>query len=78
VRKISLEERRQALSEHVLLAQQLGGQGHALHFMRKFMMWYTRGLPGASAFRRAAGPAQDLQELWRLSVRYFEGLKEVA
>lgn len=49
--------KRRALAEHLELAKQLGGEGHALHFVRQFMMWYSRGLPGASQFRRAAGPA---------------------
>ena len=75
---VSLEERKKALMEHMELARQYGGEGHALHFVRKFMMWYTRGLPGASTFRRLAGPVRDLDELWRISTDFFEGLEKEA
>ncbi len=74
--KIGPHERQEALHAHMELARQYGGEGHALHFVRKFMMWYTRGLPGAAAFRRMAGPMRDLDELWRLSAQYFERLEE--
>lgn len=74
VPQVSLAERQAALWEHVELARRYGGEGHALHFLRKFMMWYTRGLPGASAFRRSAGPLQSVDELWRASQEYFDSL----
>jgi tRNA-dihydrouridine synthase B len=77
-RAISAGQRFEALKEHMELAKQLGGEGHALHFVRKFMMWYTRGLPGAVAFRREAGPLRDLDQLWRLSTQYFNRLMEAA
>lgn len=77
-RRVSIDERRAALQEHMALARRYGGEGHALHFVRKFMMWYSKGLPGASAFRRIAGSASDLDELWRVSAAYFDQLQEAA
>ena len=71
---ISIARRKSALEEHVALARRVGGEGHALHFLRKFMMWYTRGLPGAVAFRRSAGPLSDVDLLWQASRDYFDGL----
>jgi len=76
--QIGLGERRAALQEHMELARRYGGEGHAAHFVRKFMMWYSKGLPGASTFRREAGPLKDLDQLWRLCTEFFDGLKKVA
>jgi tRNA-dihydrouridine synthase B len=75
--QIGPHERREALYEHMELARQYGGEGHALHFVRKFMMWYTRGLPGAVSFRREAGPVRDLDTLWSLSTEYFQRLQDL-
>lgn len=75
---LSPAERREALLKHVELARSLGGEGHALHFLRKFMMWYTKGLPGAVAFRRNAGPLTDVDQLWACSEAYFQNLEKVA
>ncbi|MBU1274148.1 MAG: tRNA dihydrouridine synthase DusB [Proteobacteria bacterium] len=63
--------KRQALAEHLELARSLGGEGHAVHFVRQFMMWYSRGLPGASQFRRQAGACGELEPLWALCDRFF-------
>ena len=52
---ISIRQRRAALYEHMALARRYGGEGHALHFVRKFMMWYSRGLPGASGLSGGSG-----------------------
>jgi nifR3 family TIM-barrel protein len=70
--------KRRALMEHLELARSLGGDGHALHFVRQFMMWYSRGLPGAAAFRRAAGSRPSLEELWALCDRFFGELEQAA
>ncbi len=68
--------KRQALAEHLELARGLGGEGHAIHFVRQFMMWYSRGLPGASQFRRLAGACGELTALWALCDRYFLDLEQ--
>ena len=70
--------KRQALLEHLELARALGGEGHALHFVRQFMMWYSRGLPGAAAFRRDAGGCEGLEGLWALCDRFFGALEQAA
>jgi tRNA-dihydrouridine synthase B len=70
--------KRQALLEHLELARSLGGEGHALHFTRQFMMWYSRGLPGAAAFRRAAGSCDGLDELWEQCEGFFGALEQAA
>ncbi|MBU4277766.1 MAG: tRNA-dihydrouridine synthase family protein [Proteobacteria bacterium] len=63
--------KRRALAEHLELAKNLGGEGHAIHFIRQFMMWYSRGLPGASLFRRQAGACHELAPLWELCDQFF-------
>lgn len=75
---VSLSERRAALWEHAELARRLQGEGGAVHFMRQFMMWYAKGLPGATEFRREAGPVRDLGQLMRLAGEFFDGLERAA
>jgi nifR3 family TIM-barrel protein len=77
-RPVGLGERRAALWEHAELARRLSGPGAAVHFMRQFMMWYAKGLPGAGEFRRRAGMAADLEELKRLAGEYFDELEAAA
>eukprot|EP01022_Parablepharisma_sp_SALTPOND_P017486 TRINITY_DN2803_c0_g1_i2.p3 TRINITY_DN2803_c0_g1~~TRINITY_DN2803_c0_g1_i2.p3 ORF type:complete len:322 (-),score=150.41 TRINITY_DN2803_c0_g1_i2:258-1223(-) len=70
--------KRAALLEHLELARSLGGEGHAVHFVRQFMMWYSRGLPGAAAFRREAGSCSGLDELWSRCDAFFGALEQAA
>ncbi len=70
--------KRAALLEHLELARSLGGEGHAVHFVRQFMMWYSRGLPGAAAFRREAGSCAGLAELWDCCESFFGALERAA
>ncbi len=77
-RPVSLARRRRALWEHMELARRLGGRGQAMHFMRQFMMWYSKGLPDSAAFRRRAGRARRLEELIQISTDYFECLERAA
>lgn len=77
-RGVSLRERRDALWEHAELARALQGEGGAVHFMRQFMMWYAKGLPGATEFRRQAGPVRELDSLLRLAADFFDALEQAA
>ncbi len=77
-RPVDLASRRAALWEHAELAHRLAGEGGAVHFMRQFMMWYAKGLPGATAFRRAAGAVAGLAELKRLAGEFFDELERAA
>ncbi|MEW5911003.1 MAG: tRNA dihydrouridine synthase DusB [Thermodesulfobacteriota bacterium] len=70
--------KRAALWEHLRLAQELGGERQALHFLRQFMMWYSRGLPEAAAFRRQAGCCRGLEELLAVCEGYFDQLEAAA
>lgn len=75
---LGLEQRRAALLEHVELAKSLGGEGRAVHFLKQFMMWYTKGLPGAVSFRRQAGPVMEMDLLWSRCQDFFDQLRKVA
>lgn len=70
--------RRADLKEHLDLALDLGGEGHAVHFLKQFIMYFTKGHQGAAAFRRAAGQAIELAELWRLVDEFWGRLAEEA
>jgi nifR3 family TIM-barrel protein len=74
VPEVNVAQRREALWKHVALARELGGEGHAVHFMKQFMVWYSRGLPGASEFRRQVGAAQGLAGLENLAQGFFEAI----
>lgn len=71
---ITLAERRRALDEHMALARKMGGDLQAAHFVKQFMMWYTKGLPGATHFRREACQVRDLELLWGLCDEFFSQL----
>lgn len=73
---VTPQMRREALWRHLDLARDHGGEGHALHFVRQFMMWYTKGLPGAAAFRAEAGPLRDLARIIELSEQFFQSLQK--
>ncbi len=73
-RPVTLEERRRALDEHMALARKMGGELQAVHFVKQFMMWYTKGLPGATNFRREAGRVKQLDLLWGLCDEFFSQL----
>jgi tRNA-dihydrouridine synthase B len=67
----SLEEIRRNLRQQADLALQLGGPGLALHVIRQFIMWRTKGRPGVSHLRRQAGMSRDVRELLRLADVFF-------
>lgn len=47
------------------------GEKRALREMRKHLCWYSRGLPGAAAFRTAVNQSSGLSELRRLVRDFF-------
>ena len=72
---VPVARRRSALWEHMELARELEGENYALHFTKQFMMWYSKGLPGSSAFRHSAGATRALGELLELCAAYFDRLQ---
>ncbi len=75
-RPVSLSERRRALAEHAELALR-EGEALALHLSRLLLIWFCKGLPGASEIRRAAGCARSWREVLRLGDSYFANLEAV-
>lgn len=73
-RPVSIAERRLALAEHAELALQ-EGEALALHLSRLLLIWFCKGLPGATEIRRAAGMARHWREVLNLSETYFSGLE---
>lgn len=71
---VSIAERRLALAEHAELALQ-EGEALALHLSRLLLIWFCKGLPGATEIRRAAGMARHWREVLKLSETYFSGLE---
>ena len=46
--------------------------------MKQFMVWYSRGLPGAGRFRHQVGAAGELADLERLAEDFFEQMTALA
>ncbi|MBU2551796.1 MAG: tRNA dihydrouridine synthase DusB [Proteobacteria bacterium] len=50
------------------------GRDRAVYMLRSVLMWYTKGLPGAAAFRGSINQTRDFDELMVMIDRYFDGL----
>ncbi len=59
----TLEERRAAIDLHLELFLETFNPAKAAREMRKHLCWYSRGLPGAAAYRAAVNQARNLEEL---------------
>jgi len=47
------------LLEHLEALYGLYGREHGVRIARKHIAWYSKGLPGSAAYRRAVNEAQD-------------------
>jgi len=60
------EELRRVVLRHFELYLEWGGEDRAVREMRKHLIWYTKGIPGATQIRRALSglaKAEDLSDL---------------
>ena len=68
---ISANERREMILRHARLLVAFKGEYVGMREMRKFLAWYTTGLPGAAAFRGSSCNVSTLAELEELVGRFF-------
>lgn len=59
----SLSERKSMIFEHMRLALEKKGEFAAMQEMKKHLLWYTKGLPGAAAHRRELMERKTAQEV---------------
>lgn len=67
----TLEEKLGLILEHLDLVLQREGEGPGVVQMRKFLGWYTRGLPRSAPFRERIHRIADLDELQTAVQEYF-------
>ena len=71
----SLEDRRDLVLAHFDTLMSRDDPTHALHKLRTFTNWYSRGWPGGKDLRRRIGPAgHDPQAVYELVASYFDEL----
>lgn len=77
VREPTLEDRRDLVLDHFRTLLERDDPKHALHKIRTFTNWYSRGWPGGKELRRQIGPAgEDPRVLYGVVEEYFASLLE--
>lgn len=67
----SRDERWQVIAEHLEGLRDHHGERRATLLSRKHLVWYSKGLAGANAFRRRFNELSDWHEQWRLAHAFF-------
>ena len=71
----TLADRRELVLAHFDTLLERDDPRHALHKLRTFTNWYSRGWPGGKDLRRRIGPAgEDPQAVYELVAAYFDEL----
>lgn len=71
----TLKERLQVALEHLQFSRQFLGERRAVLELRKHLCWYSRGLPGAGAFRASLQHLPDLSSLQQAITDYFASVE---
>jgi len=72
----SLDQRQKMIKNHWEMETQLLGSKLADKRFRKHLLWYTKGLVGASRFRQLAGKLKDGESILDELNEYFRSLEE--
>ena len=72
----SLDQRQKMIKNHWEMETQLLGSKLADKRFRKHLLWYTKGLEGASWFRQLAGKLKDGEAILNELNEYFRSLEE--
>lgn len=70
----SLDERHRTALRHAGMLKDHVGPDHATLMLRSILMWYTKGLPDSTAFRRSINQIKDFTLLNAMTRDYFERL----
>jgi len=71
----SPEERRQMIYHHFSLIQNHYGEGNAAHQIRKYLYWYTKGLPNCTVFHSKLSSLKRTETLFEAIHLYFESIQ---
>ncbi len=77
-REPSSRERLEVILRHFVYHEETFGEKITTFEMRKHLSWYSRGLPGATAFRQAVNRSSNMEEIRRLTRDYFSAIDEQA
>ena len=72
----SLDQRQKMIKNHWKMEIQFLGDKLADKRFRKHLLWYTKGLEGASRFRQLAGKLKDGEAILNELNEYFRSLEE--
>ena len=72
----SLDQRQKMIKNHWEMEVQFLGDKLAGKRFRKHLLWYTKGLEGASRFRQSAGKLKDGEAILNELYEYFRSLEE--
>ena len=70
----TLSERRALIMAHFMALTETMGENRAAPAMRGLLLWYSKGLPRSSRFRRHIFKIKDLDSLTEIMDEYFSSL----
>ena len=73
----SLEERREVILKHFFFMEELLGEKKAVVEMRKHIIWYTKGMPGALRLRQRLSEVKSRERLLELVEEFFAFQREL-
>ena len=76
ITETDLPIRFQTAVRHIEMLAESEGKGRAVFMLRSIISWYTRGLTGATCFRRSINQERDFNRAMDLINHYFNGLIE--
>ena len=71
----SLEDRRDMILKHLEVSIRIKGEFSAMQEMKKHLLWYTKGLPGAAALRRTLMDLHEKEAVIQYIYESFEKMK---
>ena len=72
---ISLDEKLETILKHMEYQVEVDGMRHAMLKMRKHVAWYLKGLEGSSRVKDAINKEDDLEEIKKILIDYFDEIK---
>lgn len=74
--KPSLQDRRDMILRHLQISMQKKGEFSAMQEMKKHLLWYTKGLAGATALRRELMDMSDIAQITEYLTEAFAKMEE--
>jgi nifR3 family TIM-barrel protein len=71
----SLEERKRVIERHYLLLRNYYGDQGAVKEIRRYVLWYTKGLPKSASFRSRILSVREKEILFEAIHSYFDSIE---